>query len=286
MNLTVIPLGGLANRMLALASGVWLSRTAGVDLRCAWRCVSELNAPFTSLFEPLQGVRMIHPGVIDRILLYDVPRRRNMHLPSISQRMRYATRLFDSPSIYRYLDDPGLVAEELDRCVAAGRSMLVATGYEFYDFPDTLPAELFHPVAAIEEAIARTTDRLGNFPVGVHIRRTDHRIAIDRSPTSLFVERMKRIVDADADTVFFLATDSEEEKITMRRTFGDRRIVTAERPAARNSLSGMRDAVADLYTLSRTNLVLGSAGSTFGAFAARIGNIKFEVISRDGAARR
>ena len=46
--------------------------------------------------------------------------------------------------------------------------------------------------------------------VGVHVRRTDHTDAIANSPLALFAGRMKKELEADQETSFFVATDDKE----------------------------------------------------------------------------
>lgn len=53
---------------------------------------------------------------------------------------------------------------------------------DFGQFPNALYAQLFHPVESIERAIARNMNKLGDHPIGIHIRRTDNLEATRRSP--------------------------------------------------------------------------------------------------------
>lgn len=65
------------------------------------------------------------------------------------------------------------------------------------------------------------------------------------------------------DLCIYLATDSEEVKQQLRNRYGSR-VHTAETVSDRGSISGIKDAVADMYTLSRTQKIYGSSGSSFG----------------------
>ena len=110
--------------------------------------------------------------------------------------------------------------------------------------------------------------------VGVHIRRGDHNLAQERSPTAAFIERMAA---EDAAVRFFLATDSPAEEHALSIHFPNR-IITASKAFGRDSTAGMRGAVVDLYALARTSRLLGSYWSSFSETAAEIGGITLEVI--------
>lgn len=98
--------------------------------------------------------------------------------------------------------------------------------------------------------------------MGVHIRRTDNALSIAQSPTRLFIERMKKEIEQNGDTTFYLASDSEEDKRSIVNRFGNR-VFTSVHKADRNSLEGMQEALVELYLLSRTRHVLGSVHSSF-----------------------
>jgi len=279
MILTVQPLGGLANRMLAIASGIHLSRECNCDLEVAWNRLNELNAQYDKLFNPISGGIIFYPGPLKHAFCFSVPRKKNLFLPAIYQRIRYGFRLTDSPDIYRYLECPAMVRERLLEMKRINRDMYVASGYEFYDFPDSMYGDVFHPREEIMREIERRTAAFTIRTVGVHLRRTDHKLAIAQSPTEMFIRRMHELVTENDDTTFYLATDDEEDRRIILNEFGDR-VFTTLRKADRTSLNGMRDAVADMYSLSRTSLILGSYGSTFNHTAARIGGSRLEVIRK------
>lgn len=79
---------------------------------------------------------------------------------------------------------------------------------------------------------------------------------------------------------FYLATDSEDEKIHLKSIFGTR-IITSPRTADRNSVSGMQDALAELYILSKTQKILGSMQSSYSETAAQISGIRCELLKKE-----
>jgi hypothetical protein len=88
---------------------------------------------------------------------------------------------------------------------------------------------------------------------------------------------MEEEIEREKTTRFFLATDSEEEKKTLQKTFGER-IITSPHRADRNSVRGMQNAVVELYTLAATMHIIGCAGSTYAKTAAEIGNVGYEAL--------
>ena len=115
--------------------------------------------------------------------------------------------------------------------------------------------------------------------IGIHIRRTDNIGSITHSPTSLFIERMKEEIRKDEKCLFYLATDSEKEKEQLKKIFG-KNLITSPHAADRNSINGMKDALTELYILSRTNKILGSMQSSYSETAAQISGIPYELLKK------
>ena len=272
----VYPLGGLANRIRSLASGVWLSRQLGVGLRVVWSVDNDLHAPFGQLFRMADTeIEFTQPSAFARWLLYMMPRRRNLYLSGVWQKLNYGLSLTDGGRLDSMLETPERVGELAKQAIARGRDVYFASCAEFYDFPAELLREIMIPTADIEARIDRNLEQTGRNVVGVQIRRTDHRVCIASSPTEGFIRRMHELLEQDPEVKFFLATDDEDEKRRIREEFPGR-VVTNESVASRRSVDGMKDAVSDVMTLSRCKLILASRGSSFGQLAARFGGIKSE----------
>ncbi len=132
------------------------------------------------------------------------------------------------------------------------------------------------PVEPLAQAIDAICQRWQNCPcVGVHIRRTDHEIAIQNSPTEAFIEAIESEIQARENTHFYLACDDMMEKQTILRRFGSQRIITQENiPLNRDSLEGIWYACIDFFALSRTEKILGSYSSSFSDEASEIHKIQ------------
>ena len=158
--------------------------------------------------------------------------------------------------------------------MAQHRRTYISSCHSFYPADPALYGELFRPNETVGRLVDAYVARFTPHTVGVHIRRTDNAASIARSPLSLFIEEMEREVAAHADILFFVASDSEEDKRALRAHFGDR-ILTSDRPADRSSLAGMQEGAVDFFTLSRTRRIIGSYYSSFSEVAALIRGIPY-----------
>ena len=240
--LLFVPSGGLANRMRAMASAWQLAANTGVKVETIWFCDWALNAPFHSIFEPIDNVEMVaREAKAWELLTLDRPRERNFRIPLLYQRLRFAQRI-DEWQVTP-LKNQGFNFNEWAR----GKNSYMSC-YQAHT-------------------------------IGVHIRRTDNKESIERSPLSLFVDAARREIDQHDDTRIFLATDDEATKTALKAEFGNR-IITSPKPAARNSIAGIRGGVAELWMLASTTTIYGSAGSSYSVMAAKIGDNNLEILSK------
>lgn len=268
-----VPVGGLGNRMRAIAGAIELGRQTGQPVRIVWFPDAGLGCRFGQLFLPLQaeGVSLREATPADYLLL-DRPRPRNLFIPRLWQRLRYSLRIEErttAAGMYAGCDFVSWIK---------GRHTWMASYHYFHSL--TIPQGIytpFRPLPHLQQRIDAMAAKLGDHPVGIHIRRTDHVQSIEESPTDAFIRRMQQL---PPETRFYLATDDEHEKETLRKAFPNR-VFTAESKAERGSLSGMEDALVEMYILARTHLILGSAGSSFSATAANIGNIQLEIVEEE-----
>lgn len=107
--------------------------------------------------------------------------------------------------------------------------------------------------------------------IGVHIRRTDHKVCIEKSKTEWFIENMNQYLAEDSSVCFFLATDDADEEKRLQTIFPEKIITNRSKSYGRDSLNGMQDAVVDLLCLSQCEVILGSCTSVFSKFGAEYG---------------
>ena len=85
---------------------------------------------------------------------------------------------------------------------------------------------------------------------------------------------------AGGGSSIYLATDDEATKAAMRKRYG-KRVIMSNAKATRESTDGIRDALVEMYALSRTRHIFGSAGSTFSPIAACLGDVPITILQRD-----
>ena len=123
--------------------------------------------------------------------------------------------------------------------------------------------------------------QIGAHTVGVHVRRTDHTEAIANSPLSMFAERMRAELSADAETNFFVATDDESVKAELLELLPDGRLIFNDAGIIdRNSSTGVMDAYIEMLALSKCRKILGSYNSTFSLLPSYIGNVPLETVQK------
>lgn len=269
-----VPAGGLANRMRAMAASYTLARKVGVEMKAVWFRDWALNAPFHALFEPIQqeGLSVRDASFFDYVTL-DRPRRKNLFVPRLYQRMMFRDALYEAritPLRMQHFDFEAWFRQG---------GIYLASYTDFYPYDYDLLRKLFVPLPDVRRQIDAFAEGFSSHTIGVHIRRTDNKASILQSPTELFVDAIDKEVEQNDDTVIFLATDSEAIKDEMRSRYG-RRLLTAGDEADRNSITGIKGGVVDMYTLARTNRIYGSFQSSFSELASQIGGIEVHVLRK------
>ena len=249
--LLFVPSGGLANRMRAMASAWQLAVHTGVKVETVWFCDWALNAPFHSIFEPIENAEMVaREAKAWEQLTLDRPRKRNFRIPLLYQQLRFAQRI-DEWQVTP-LKNKGFDFNKW----AAGKNSYMSCYQDFGHVPNSVYKHLFPPVGPILDEMQGYHEQFSAHTIGMHIRRTDNKESIERSPLSLFIDAAQREIDLHDDTRIFLATDDEGTKTALKAEFGNR-IITSSKPAARNSIAGIRGGVAELWMLASTSTIYG-----------------------------
>ena len=273
--ITFVPVGGLANRMRAMASAITLAQQTDSKLKVIWLPTWDLYAPFDSLFEPIneERVTLRNASAWDKFTL-DRPRRKNLYFPYLFQYITFEEGKYER-SFY------SLVQQKFDfkEWITSKRKVYMASYHAFYPYEQSLIGEIFTPIQFIKERIDDRCTQFVNNTIGVHIRRTDNIASIQQSPLVLFFEIVDEELDKDNHTMIYLATDSEEVKLQMRKRYGNR-IISSSTPADRNSVAGIQDGLIDMYTLARTRKIYGSFQSSFSEMASQIGGIPLEILKK------
>lgn len=273
--MTLLPIGGLANRMRAIASAVHLCRLSGCSLDVYWFRDKGLNARFGDIFKEIETDKVcIHGDSLLGKLLYDRPRRHNMWIPLVPQKLLFRNRVYDNE-----INDYERNKDIFMKLLAEG-CLYISSCYSIIDFNTDIFRDLFKPVEEIETKACSVISNMSDYRIGIHVRRTDHIVSINNSPNELFYQAIDEELNLNNSLSIYLATDSEDVKEDFKNKYGNR-IFFSTSEADRNSVFGIMDAVAEMYILSMTNKIYGSYGSSYSEVAAALGGIPLIVLKND-----
>ena len=266
--LVVVPQCGLCNRLRVLLSALAVSAEDGVAVRVAWERTDECWADFSQLFVPLDGGLF---SVGARRWWERPITRRNLHWPWLV-RLLMGYRCQHASFLPKY---PGEVSALLRR----HGKVYLSGPYSLRPYSRDYAARL-RPVEKLQKRVDRLVAQFAPHTVGVHIRRTDNVVSMRHSK----VEQFRRAMDAELarqpGTRFYLSTDDEEVKASLKKDYGGK-VLTQKTSVRRDTLAGMEEAVVDLWCLAATEKLLGSYWSSFTDTAAEIGGMPLVVVGVD-----
>lgn len=270
--LIINPVGGLANRMRAIASGITLARELNVDYSIVWHVNEELFAQFEDVFEDVHEIsgHIAYPGSAAYAIFYSVPRKKNLYITKLTW-LRYGLALYDGMGAMQV---ENVVLHEAKNCIAQGRDCFIQSGCEFYPFANELYRHLFSPAREISKNIF-TDDNM----VGLHIRRTDNAESIKHSPDELFIDKINEIRQRNPSVKFYLATDDAPTKERFKTEFGEA-IITDNSPVERHTKAGITNAVKEMFTLASCAQIIGSHYSSYSEAAALLGDTPLTQLRR------
>jgi hypothetical protein len=265
------PTGGLANRIRVIANGIWLKKKLNTSLFIIWNENDELYCPFDLLFEPIDDFIIVEKkkqyNYLVRSNQLTAVAKMKAKVKNFALGIDYFIRDEDFPNINVYE-----IAKKHDRIYMQICQRFTESLAEF---------KLFKPIPLINEKIKGLFKNFNsNNIIGIQIRGTDHELSKVNSPAELFIKRMEQLIFEDKEVLFFLATDEASIENELKEVFGNR-IISYKKELSRQTVNGMQDAVADLFALSNTQLILGSYWSSFSEVAAWIGDKKLEVIKKN-----
>lgn len=271
---TLVPIGGLGNRINAICSAIVYCQQNKKSLKILWFKDHNLNCSIEELFsiDPhLKDVEIKDASFFD-FIFRDNPRRRNFWIPKFFQKFLFDRRIYDD-EVYQVVSS----RVKLDfGLLDVYNHIFLVSYWRFWESPDMWTSLIFKPqineqVDCVLKEIS--TDRF----VGIHVRRTDHTYSIKESPIELFFEKMDAEITKYKNVVFYLASDSMEEKIKFKEKYGDR-IVTFMQPTSRNNKKGIVDAFVEMVVLSKTDKIYASSKSSFSEVAHFFSNNEFEEL--------
>lgn len=269
---TLIPIGGLGNRLRAICSCIVFCTEHNMSLDIIWFRDHGLNCPFDHLFELspiLHNVTIRNPKLIDYVV-NDNPRRRNLWLPKIFQKFRYDRRIY-MPELLSYNSNKDLVKQNFSKF----KNIFMVSCGIYWEKPDMWKYIVVNPM--ILKKVDSILEEIGDNIIGVHVRRTDSVESITYSPSKLFKEYIDKELKQDSNVKFYLASDSLEEKTYFKNIYGDN-LVTSLVNVDRNSKEGICNAFVELLVLSKSKKMY-AGHSSFADLASCIGNVERVLVS-------
>lgn len=288
--LTIVPCYGLANRMRAIAGAYVMAAMSDRKLEILWPVTRDLAAPIEVLLDT-RSLRCSWRNITSRQLTmhYKSPGLGNMYLSGITRalgtklRGRYYLNPESFPGHKTAYEDFESIEHNIREVAMSPdiRHLIITTSQEIGYVPPEIFRSIFRPSALVREIVDGKEGLIGPacHRIGVHVRRTDNKDAIRLSPLrdimAVVKSEIKRI---DRPSMIYLATDDEKVKKKFSREFHN--VITSSQPATRSTVSGMLEAAAEMWMLSRCNIIIGSAASAFNTMASRIGDRPLITVER------
>ena len=264
------PIGGLCNRLRSMASAIQLSQDIDKPLIVYWVKARGLNSKFYELFKPINNIEIIETNNLSIFFRYGVYR---------GWSFSFLTRDLLKCDYYNNKVIVNLINLKIDIKKQIKVNTFFAETCEYF-YPSESMFSLFQPIDSIQDKIDEIARKFDNYTIGVHIRRKDHKLAIENSPVELFEKMMKKEIQNEPKTNFYLASDCEKTKAYLKDVFKERIILNLG-STSRLTTNGMQNAVIDLFLLSKTSIIFSSYWSSFSFVAAKITGIKDFTITKD-----
>ncbi len=287
----IVPELGLCNRIRVVESAISLATLRQDDLIILWKVNSDLGARFEDLFNPIEllniKVRVVNIftsfnsiGFLNKFTcgIDKLFRPENIKQEDISKADalkaydKMALDFFEGKdSYYKYKGDI-----ESFWLRKRKKSLFINTYSRFCgSFVSNFSAfEISREVQLLFNSINHD---FNNYTLGIHIRRTDNKEAINKSTTEKFVKAIDLEMSNGVEKKIYLATDSIDEKKYFMDRYGDK-IITIEMNLNRFDVKGMQYALLDLYCLSLCSKLIGSYFSSFTEVSVSYNRIKDYLI--------
>ncbi len=264
--------------MRVLNSCLVLNNNRSRSFKIVWQKDSSLNCDFHKLFQPI----VYFDIVFENEVLNYYSNYKPDHSPTIKGRVKKLKHAIINLK-HNYYDDNRVQQHrfEDEYWLNLKNCLVIDTCHDF--FTQEGKNNFYHnfkPVDSLQLRIDSLTRGFGKRTVGIHIRRTDNNESIEISKTDLFVEAIWELLAKDPNYTFYLSTDDIDTEEYFKKLFGERIIVNENKNLARDTEKGIQDALVDLYTLSKTDKILGSWWSSFSFIASELGQVPLQIIGK------
>ena len=256
---------GLCNRILGILSAVSFAEEVNQPLVIIWERQSDCNCDPRIIFSINSNVikKIIVLPYVDFGIRAEIRKRINIFRMNALKNRCSIVEL--NEEFYKNKDE--LIENAKDN------TLFLSSYSHWWGTDDDFERITFN--REINMKAEENRKRCGEKCCGVHIRRTDHDICKDNSPTDIFIENLKREPE---DVSFYVATDDLREVDILKGVFGSDRIFYKKNIVLnRDKEEGIMQAAEELLTLSKMDKIYGSYGSTFSKSASRIGKIELRI---------
>lgn len=267
-HLTILLHEGLANRIRVMASLYHLTQ-CGIGIKVIWQLNEELNCPFEKLFTPINGFHIINTS--QRPKLYNT-KQKNIIKKTVAK-IYNTIKGFDYVIIGGYNNPDSSNTQLIQTIFDNYKNVFLETQQIIYEKQEY---SIFKPIKEINDKITHSYSQAQPY-IGIHIRRGDNIISQLKSGIIPFIEKTKMILQTNPEQKFYLATDSRDVKDVFKYIFGTS-IIISDPDYSRNNETGIKDALFELFMLSKSQMIFGSYWSSFAETAARLENIPIKTI--------
>lgn len=230
---------------------------------------------FYELFEPIPHIS-VRPFVFrddvegELISSVDVGWVDELRVKQINQKLGYDYVIVNS-DIPKLRDKPDL----LKKIISENEDIFIITCEQLHHNYMNYQ-KLFVPTSEIMDKIKLTKEKISEYTIGVHIRRTDNEKSISHSPDTLFDEIIDREIKNGMNV--FLATDDRDVESWFLRKYPQHIFVQSAKEFSRGSITGVKDALVDMFCLSYTSHIYGSYWSSYSAVASRVNDTRLTIL--------
>jgi len=267
-NLTIRPFGGLGNRIRVLHSALSLKKEANVNLKIIWDYKTDFKCSIYNLFNVPDYISVVEKPFIHWNSLEKY--FKNSSFLSLAGKQKYDLILLDKDIIKHRNEGFNF------KGILNHSNVYVETCQWFFSGDKRLL--MLEPKNEIIDTATSITSKFSDYTIGIHIRRTDHKLSKVYSPLNEFRKVVKREISKNINATFFLATDSKDTEEELIREFGHLVITRSEKELSRNNPKGITDGFIDMLCLAKTKKIYGSYSSSFSEIASFIYGTEFEVV--------
>lgn len=270
------PDAGLGNRLNCLYSALYWIKTLNLNPMILWEVEYACCVRFEELFETPRNIKI---KTVYTLSIKKDSLLRNIKgklYTKIVKLLPYFVSSEQTSEIFNSFGEKGII-----ELLNAGSKCVKA----FSLFCDIEHIRETIPLLKPSKEIVKRVDEImnpyqigGARIIGIHIRRTDHNLSIEKSPTELFYNKMNSIIE-EGNTIFYVATDDQTVLDEIGKSFPVINHIRFSDEITRRSSNGIKDAYVDMLCLSRCEKIYGSFNSTFSAMAGIIGNVECEILS-------